>query len=284
MFDAGTVEAVAKVIGQSFETEVIRPKEEPYGVYYTRVPERDGELKRHVAVYGPRCYEVHRIEDLVDAIGLFGESAPKADRWFIMVGRGRVTAIANDGAEDPLGRHRLEVDLPTSQPFKFLGEIPDTQMSYPGVSQLEFIRVLRVTLGDVAPAELLEAMRMLRFSSADDGKSSVRTGHESLGRTVMRSASIGGVEGEGNVIPDEVTMSVNVYEDLDYERYRRSVRCVVEVTFGEQGPVFALIPVGGELKRAQDETDALVKVEIKKLLEQAHLEDISVVCGSDVCK
>ena len=248
-------------------------------MYYTRVPGRDEELKRHVADFGPRCYEVYRIEDIVDAIGLFGKSAPQAESWFIMVGRGRVTAIANDGAEDPLERHQLYVNLPASEPFNFLAGLPERPMGLSGVSQREFIRALRVDLGDVAPAQFLEAMRMLRFSSGDDGKSSVRTGHESLGRTVMRSASIGGTEGENSYIPDEVTMSVNVYEFLDDDAYRQSVRCVLDVTFPEEGPLFALVPVGGELKRAQERTDAEIKDAIENLLKGDQQSEIRVVCG-----
>jgi len=289
MLTAEAVMEIRKIMEDGQSTEILLPALDP-GVYYTHVRGAGGQpLEKHVSPLGQRVYQADSVADLVLAMQLFGKSAPEADSWFIAVGHGGVVAVANDCGVDPRLRHEVRFSLCRSGQF---AEIEKLAVSREGTETKDlfgFIRFLRVKLGDAVPAPFLQSLREMRYSSTSKGRASVHTGAESLGAEVLREATLGGADPDAGPltacrIPDEVTMDVNVYEELPDEGYAMEVRCIVDVRFEEAGPAFSLIPVNGELSRAERDTNILLKIAVEKALQGPGMADVGVFCGSCLAK
>lgn len=283
-----TVEAIVEIrkimeAGQS--TEIIVPALEP-GVYYTHLRGSGVQpLEKHVVPLGPRAYWAYSVADLVAAMQLFGKSAPLADTWFVAVGCSGVRAVANDTEGDPRLRHEVFFSLCRSGQFAELKKLASLRTSIKPMDLLSFIRFLRVELADAVPPAFLQSVREVRYSSTTKSNASVHTGRESLGSDVLREATLGHRPDSDTEprtapqIPNEVTMAVNVYDELPGKAYTQQVRCILDVQFGEAGPGFSLIPVSGELSKAERETEKVVVKAVAEALERAGMKDVGVICG-----
>jgi hypothetical protein len=113
----------------------------------------------------------------------------------------------------------------------------------------QLIRALRTTLADFVDSSTLNNLRALDLSVSETGTSVVRNGDAGMGRAVVQQ--VRQQNGQGTV-PDEITLSVPVYDMTGVRADRYPVRIIVEVDPAGGTPVFTLTAVHNDIVAAQD--------------------------------
>ena len=241
------IEDLCRAAGEMVFSTPVEPE-----AYFMRG--KDGLLVKHAAPLPLRSYAAFTLPDLADQVKHFGADGNNV----VFVGNGAVTAILD---EDKRRREQVRFGLTKTSEFETLKH---QRSSRPGHTQKEFINLLRVELAGCAPPQLIASVRNLKFSRSSDGQSHVGTGKESVSSEVKRSLLTEG----GDPLPDEVAITVNVYEE--WRSKSGEIRCSLDVDIDEAE--LRLIPMAGELERLQRETDTA----IAEVLRQ-ELGDIAAV-------
>ena len=160
----------------------------------------------------------------------------------VFVGRGAATAIMDD-EPDAYRDQRITLNLQTSAEFSILQRLRTARTPH---RQAEFINLLRVDLAGCVSPDLIASLRQLRQSTTGDTEGEVKQGRESLGRAVM--AQVSTKTGE---LPEDVDVTVNVYETEPESS--AVIACVLAVNPTDL--TFALIPKAGQLEAAEQHAD-----------------------------
>lgn len=186
----------------------------------------------------PRDHGVKRLSDLIALAERFN-SGPQDHAPVVWYDEESVVLVIDDDG------HRCEtatLDLVESDAFAVVRSLAGGTQSRP-FDHKSFVRLLRIDLaGALAPSELLNVVRKIRFENGTITQGQVQKSRESLGREITAAVS---AEAE---IPDDVTLSVPVYK-TDGEDGEYPLRCTVEVD-PMQG-CFRLIPYPDEIERVQ---------------------------------
>lgn len=274
MITAEAIETFQSICRQGEQTQFLEPPAEPLGVYYVRSPGLPGGLERRVAVASPSTYEVNSLKGLIDAMQAFGETAPAVDSWLIFVGDAKLTAVANESKGDPLVRHCVSFFLHESPQFHGVRRL----RAAAGHSQSEFIHLLRIELHGAVPNEFLDRVRLLHCSRAAETRAVKNTGAETFGQEVRRQMQLGE---DGASVPEAVQLCLSVYDEFaEFSEYQELLECAVEVELAEQGPLFYLFPLAGELSRVIRETESVLYENITKMVKERELgKPVSIVRG-----
>jgi rhodanese-related sulfurtransferase len=184
----------------------------------------------------PRAHAVKQLADIVELADRFDAAGRKVAVWYDECAV--VLVIDDDG-------HRVEtatLTLVESDVFKVVRLLTGGTKAA-SFDHKAFVRLLRIDLaGALAPSELLEVVRRVKFEAGSVVNSDVRRSRESLGREITAAVS---AEAE---IPDDVTLSAPVYKTFG-EESEYPVRCTVEVD--AMAGSFRLIPFPDEIERVQ---------------------------------
>lgn len=136
--------------------------------------------------------------------------------------------------DDEVRRDQATLELEFSMAYNALRIIGEGQ----SFDQKEFIRLLKVTLCDCVPPDLLPAVRTLKFSRNESGASEVNHGQASMGRQV--EASITGA----SKIPESFVVQTNVYSNVLQDQ---TVQIRVAIDIDLEKHSFDLSIVGDDL-------------------------------------
>ena len=224
--------------------------------HVARFLKRDGEVVTVQAAPPDRGHRLNMIADVIEfakavSLGLHGGGdAPKPVLW---IGAHRVCVLIDDWA-------RWDYAALTLRHTPQYDSLVVLEDAVP-ISQRDFIRLLRIDLDGCLPAQsnLIELVRSLKFSSAGQVESTLKTQRESMGKSISAAVEA------ASTLPEEITLNVRVYDVHDLQ-VRRPVRCAVEVFPHEQA--FRLTPLPMELHTARE-------TELAELFERI---DDAVLC------
>lgn len=257
-------DAVCGLARTSAQPSVFKVESEPADVY--RIKYADGTLSEPITAQpGPRNYVLHSLEHFADAVERAIEQGTEAADAHALVfcGRGSVVAVLDETTHR---RERLRIHLPESTEFTTLKTLERNRAA---MDQETLIKRLRIDLALAVQATDLAAFRAIKFEKRTAGQATVQTGASTLGMDVERKVTCG-----DKAPPDEITVNVCVYRDLADVEYRKPVRCAVDTDLEKQ--TFTLIPMAGEIERAQAETDQQIHDKLIDLLTAG----VDVLCGA----
>lgn len=190
--------------------------------------ERRGALPRSYAAESLRglCELVHELQDS-------GEFSEEKDPIVVMVSASSVKAVLGERTR----RGVVGLELEKTEGYEALAN--------KGVRAMEhqaFVDCLRLCFrNEVAPGDFVPAVKKLKFNRAQSGYSEVAVGRESMGNSVNAEALA-----DGQAIPEEVTLTVQVFENIDESvSMPGTVRCGVLMNLRESK--LGLQPMAGEL-------------------------------------
>lgn len=208
-----------------------------------RVPELDSRHKRiyrehdgrlgEFNVQPPRRHVAANIRDFAQAIETFkGDDMPDV---FIGVDAVRCNLDTNDRLDT------ITLPLQFSEAMKAL----DTLRAQQDIQQFPFVRTLQTTLAGCVSTEIVEMCKTVKVDTRGVVKSNIAQGKRSMGQDIDAE-----VEGAVN-IPEQVTLELPVYSNLDLRNYRTTPKCRLIVTPTIQ---FTLFTTSEERQRIIDET------------------------------
>lgn len=258
MMLAEFVKTLCSISDEAAGAKVVQIPGMPRHLQYVHYPGQL-DLKKIPVPAEPRSYKSFTLNDLIEAAKHFaGGEQPLV----VFCGRGNVTAVLDEEEER---RERLNFPLPKSHEFVKL-EVCEARRE--PFAQKGFIKLLRIDLAGAVDQGLLASVRDLKFRKTEGGHAKVDTGKESMGLDIEREVMCSGA-----LPPDETTLTLSVYRDLPEGELKQQVKCAVDLDVSEM--TFTLIPLAGELEKAQRETDAAIKQRIS-----AGLPDAKVFCGA----
>lgn len=255
--DMTAVQAIAELAQGAAVASVLSVPGEAPGFAWIQDPGKDA--RRVTLEAHPRNYRAFSLAALCGQIDHFAASEVAGGTDGVgavvaFIGRGRVSVVLDEGEKR---LNRLAMDLPISKPFAFLCQLGASPTYF---NQRDIVWKLRTEIGadNIKPEDLLGRLRTIKFSSASDGTSEVRTGRESMGAQVNRTVMSGGTD-----FPDECTLAVPVYADvtIDENPIVQHIVCAIDIDVEKQ--TFLLKPMPGELERAQRETDEEIRAHIE---------------------
>jgi hypothetical protein len=257
--DLDTVLQLERMAVDANRGKIHAAPQEPEGVYYLQ--QCDGRLERVVAQQKPRCHEFYTFDDLCEAVDCFGAVTHETPARVVFVGRSEVTVLL-----DEIGNRweRLVLKLPLSSECETVKGCQN-RIEH---NQRGFLRILRINLAGCVDECLVARFAALKFSKAVDGTSEMTHGKDSMSRAIIQEVASG-----GNPLPSSLDVTFSIYRDLVDEEVRQTVKCAVDVNV--EGSHFCLIPLAGEMERAQRETDLWIKNQVIKRLGPA----VYVFCG-----
>ncbi len=257
-------DAVCGLARTSMQPGIFKIESEPADVY--RIRYADGTLSDPITAQPrPRGYVLHSLEHFAEAVERsMGQGSADADaNTLVFCGRGSAVAVLDETTHR---RELLKINLPESTEFSTLKALERQRAA---MDQETLIKRLRIDLAlAVAPADLA-TFRAIKFEKRTAGQATVQTGASTLGLDVERKVTCG-----DKAPPDEITVNVCVYRDLAGEEFRKPVRCAVDTDLEKQ--TFTLIPMAGEIERAQAETDQQIRNRLCELLPTG----VDVLCGA----
>lgn len=143
--------------------------------------------------------------------------------------------------DDEIRRDAATLPLKFSTAYKALRDLGYGTV----LTQKDFIRLLKVTLADCVPPDLLPSVRTLNFSKSESGNSDLQHGKSSLGRAV--ESSITGA----TAIPESFQVGTNVYANV-LQDLTVSVRVAIDIDMEEH--YFRLSVMGDDLTTTMLET------------------------------
>jgi hypothetical protein len=202
---------------------------EPDDVYY--LVDKDGHAERVTADPEPRTYTAGSVAALCHVVADWVAAKTQPCVWF---SREKVCATMNEESR----REWIEYSLNTTKQFQVVSALSGAEK---WKDQKSFLRLLRIDLHDcgIDPGAIA-IFRNLRFSASQGG-----TGVIEMGKRSLTSDMKANLESAGGVVPEVLTLSVQVFEEPDF---RCNVNCSVE-----QEPekcMLALLPLPGEVENA----------------------------------
>ncbi len=231
--------------------DILKVVAEPRHVYWLS-NRKTGELQKHYSELPPRDVQLYTVDDIVAALKMYIEKE-FAPAPIVLCGHGEITAILCDDSKGELCRacrDRLRVKMATSSQFNLLATFARSRQY---LNQQSFVRMLRVDLAGTLGADTINIFRKVRFAKNEDGTGEVKTGRETMGNQINREVL--GVNGE---IPEILTVTIAVYEDMPTER--KAIECAIDIDVDNR--TFAMLPLNGELATAQQETDFTIKTQL----------------------
>lgn len=141
-------------------------------------------------------------------------------------------------------------------------------------NQRDFIDFLRRKVNaEMTPADIIERLRKVKFSSSVAGESTIQTGKESISRAVQQQLT-GTVD-----FPEEIMFSVPYFDnvrDSDGNLYMVSIACALDIDL--QNQTFTLRPIAGELAGASDFVLRSIQQQLAEELEDKYI-DVRVFLG-----
>ncbi len=118
------------------------------------------------------------------------------------------------------------------------------------IGQAALVRLFRTTLAGFVDTATVNTFRTLDLKASEDGRSTINNGDSGLDRSLVRQVRTA----NGEQVPDEITLSVPVYDLAEEREERASVRVVVEATPGKDGgaPTFALTALHNDVVAAEE--------------------------------
>lgn len=175
-----------------------------------------------------RDHKVDTVADLITAANRFSDDT-KGTVWISEAAAVLVT-------DDADRRERVTLPLKFSNAFDKLTALERN----PKLEQDALIRLLRVDLiGAVNRADLLTAVRKIKFRRATSGESNLQHGNESLGKQIENE-----ITGAGT-IPESVTVECSVYANAGERDHKCVVMCDLEIVASDG--TFRFRPLPDEL-------------------------------------
>lgn len=255
-----------------------RPDCEPPGVYYLDDP--DGTRSRLVvAERHPIAYRALTMADFAALVRRYRKAPPPKIRvgengyeaaepvlertngpTLAMVGTQEIVAVLDENSPGD----RVRFAMTWTQPFATLKKSDERRLSLP---QADFINLLRIDLAGAVDAGVIGAFRLLKFQKSAASESQVNQSNKAISSAVKMDLAAG-----GGAIPDEIVCGFAVYEE--FPQFGVSVKCAVCTNIDEAS--FTLIPLAGELNRAEVMTRVAIAGELVALLDGSGAE---VFCG-----
>lgn len=205
--------------------------------------DQDGKVTTITNPPKPRESKVDSVEDLCNAARAYGGE----NEYSFWVSPAAVVLVADD--EDR--RDRVTLPLRDSSQWAVVKRLAKG----PTLDQAALVRLLRTELiGLGGRAELLSAVRAIKFRSSAEGTSNIQHGNESMGRVIENA-----VTGAGN-IPEQAICILPLYENQGRREDEFQVVFDLEIIPSEQS--FRLKPLPDSVESAQNAALELIRSEI----------------------
>lgn len=241
--DAAAIDRIVKLTEER-RTIVQAPDFEVDGTYLVR--QEDGSYQAANARRQPLEGVVRSTASLADLITLDVDEAETT----VFYDRDQIVAVHEGSAM----RWRHTLPLPLHPAYARASALQRTET----FNQRDLIRLLRAEMNGHVSDHVVEQFRTLKLRADTEGNSVLAKGREAVDRRIQQHVTAAA----GQEIPDEITVTVPVY-DLDETRAElHPVTILVEPRAGDDGAVtFELTAVLNTLRTAQrDALDALVEV------------------------
>lgn len=237
MIDAAAIDRIVNLARES-HTIVKAPDFDVDGTYLVRLA--DGSYETRGAERQPLQSTMLDTASFATIITTADALALKATAVAVFYSPDRITAVCA-GA---LLRWRHDLPLPRHPAFARLQRMTTTD----AFNQRQLIRMLRADLNGHVDDTIVEQFRTLKLRTDGEGTSVVAKGREAVDRRIQQQVTAAA----GQEIPDEIHVTVPVY-DLDEARDDlHAVTLLVDVRTGDDGqPVFELTTVLNTLKAAE---------------------------------
>jgi hypothetical protein len=198
----------------------------------------------------PPALRNHNVDSVADLIAA-------ANRWKGAGGNvvwinGKSVVLVIDDADR---RAKVTMPLVESAVFQRIKKLAQQ----PCVDQPTLIRLLRVELRHVIrAAELLTAVRKIKFRSAQSGHSDIQHGNESLGNQI--EAEVTGAD----AIPDSLVVETNLFSNPGLDENKTGIGLDLEIDVKQQK--FLLRPIPDEIEKVTAAELALIRAEIETAL------------------
>jgi hypothetical protein len=181
-----------------------------------------------------KVFDIDSLLDLADKNGAKDDGGSYAVIWH---SEEAVVAVLNDAERRDFATLKLEY----SKAFAALRKL-NTPSTF---DQPAFVRLLKTDLAACVPGDLLAAVRSLKFIRNEEGKSELKHGESSLGRSVESK-----ITGAG-AIPETFIVSTNVYANALQDETRE---VAVAIDIDMEAHQFCLSVIGDGLSNAVLET------------------------------
>ena len=258
-----TLEAIKelkKIAVDASRMQAIHPPQEPQDIYYLQHA-WDEKPVRMVAEAAPRNYGAESPEDFANLVKRLD---PELKDSLVFVGSFGVVGLMEEKTKR---RERIRLKLTAAPVFADLMVLETARAP---LAQAAFVRMLRVSLNGAVPDSFIATCRSLKFSKSDSGNAKVQHANESMGREVNRVV----MTGDGKEFPEDVMLTLPVYEECPDKEWNMPVRCAVDIDV--ENCRFTLIPMAGELAAARRWTHQKLAEVLRKELG----ENVPVVCGT----
>lgn len=196
---------------------------------------------------GNRGHKVDAVDDLIAA----------AQKWntspVVWINGESVVLVTNDADR------RDSVTLPLVKSHQFATLI--RLVKDPELDQTEMIRLLRIDLaGAAGRAELLAAIRKLKWRTAVSGDANIQHGNESMGKMIENEVTGGGS------IPESVLVTCPVYQNHGERDNSFGILCDLEIVASDQA--FRFKPIPDEIERVTEAALAGIRDRITEALPE----------------
>lgn len=192
--------------------------------------EQNGEIKFFAVPAPLRDHNVASVADLIEA----------AKRWdtdpVVWIGDGKITLVIDDKDR----RELVSLSLYMTGLFDLLSNYSSPSMGR--VSQQQLVGLLRRELRDAAgAAEMLAAVKSIKFRTQEQGDSTINHGNESMGLSIEREVT-GAAE-----IPDTLVVRTPVHNNPGELEF--SYPIAIDVEIDVQAKLFVLRTVADDVDR-----------------------------------
>lgn len=191
----------------------------------------------------PRESKVDSVDDLCSAVKAYG----KKEASSIWLSPSAVVAVIDDSDR----RDRITLPLRESTQWAAIKRLAKE----PTLDQAALVRLLRTELiGIGGRAELLSAVRSIKFRSSAEGTSNIQHGNESMGRVIENA-----VTGAG-VIPEQAICILPLYDNQG--RCGDEFQVVLDLEIVASDSKFRLKPLPDSIEDAQNAALEAIREEI----------------------
>lgn len=215
--------------------------------------------KEQIAVApDPRSYSADSLEGVIQQVNYLREiPGDPRPTMCVFVGENRIVGVVDEQGDR---LDEVKMSLEKCEPFTTLEEGPIVG------DQAALVHTLRTQFhGGVAPDGFIPAIRKLRFRSADDTTNEVQHARESMGAAIEREVVAG-----GEALPEEITLTCQVFEQIDL---KAEVRCAFAIDFTNRE--LGIQPLAGEVDRAKRNVLLRAAGEIRKACDGVTVFDHS---------
>lgn len=172
---------------------------------------------------------------------VIGEDAPEQVAGEILDG----LSVDHFTGYDTVDRWAHTLPLTTHPAFDVVAGLRKSQT----FRHRDLIMLLRTTLAGFIDSETLNTLRAIQIEGSSNGVSRIGNGDAGLGRTVTQAARTNNGQ---STIPDEITLTIPVYDLQELREERHAVRVVLEVDPNDGTPLFTLTAVHNDVIAAQE--------------------------------